>query len=88
MSVEQAKEIVELKDITTKEKRALFLQALQVLAGSAFKQQNQESNMDKEQAYKILAQVIANINTTAQQHQIMQEALRILKEGQYGDGKH
>jgi len=37
--------------------------------------------MDKEQAYKILAQVIANINTTAQQHQIMQEALRILKEG-------
>jgi len=40
MSVEQAKEIVELKDITTKEKRALFLQALQVLAGSAFKQQN------------------------------------------------
>lgn len=38
MTIAEAKEIVDEKDITTKEKRALFLQALQVLAGSAFKQ--------------------------------------------------
>lgn len=35
--------------------------------------------MDKEQAFKFLAQILANINTTAQQHQLMQEALKVLK---------
>lgn len=38
MTISEAKVIVNEKDITTKEKRDLFLQALQVLAGSAFKQ--------------------------------------------------
>ncbi len=36
MTLEQAKVIVAAKDITTKEKRELFLQALKILVASAF----------------------------------------------------
>lgn len=37
--------------------------------------------MDKEQAYKFISQILANIKATAQEHQAMQDALRVLKEG-------
>lgn len=37
--------------------------------------------MTKEQAAQFLAQILSNINTTAQQHKLMQDALNILKEG-------
>ena len=37
--------------------------------------------MTKEQAAQFLAQILANINATAAQHQAMQDALKILKEG-------
>lgn len=38
--------------------------------------------MTKEQAYKMLQQILANINTTAAQHQQMQQALNVLMQSE------
>ena len=40
MTLQEAKEIVALKDTSTKDKRDLFLAALKILAANAFKRQN------------------------------------------------
>lgn len=40
MTLEQARATVAEKDISTKEKRDLFVEALKILAANAFKKQN------------------------------------------------
>lgn len=40
MSIEQAKQIIAEKDISTKEKRELFLEAVKTLSGNGLKRQN------------------------------------------------